>query len=51
MDSSITSYTTSLPVSVSRYGIFTAVLLRDCVKAGHTLFCKVSEAVHEETSS
>lgn len=50
MDNFITSYSTSLPASVNRYGIFTAVLLRDRVKAGHICFA-VSEAVHEETSS
>lgn len=51
MDSSVTSDTTSLPASVNWCGIFIAVLLGDCVKAGHTLFYKVSEAVREETSS
>lgn len=51
MDRASTSCTTSLPASVNRCGISAAVLLRDCVRAGHTLFCKVSKAVLKETSS
>lgn len=52
-ESSISSYTSSFPASVKRYrwGIFITVFLKDSGKAGYTLFCKISKAVRERTSS